>query len=342
MISYSKTIRTAALLCTILTVGLAVGQDGVVRMSDRSGKAAPPDGVVRMRPHQQRQQQVKPASHMQDVSQPVPDLNMSYSSDGAACGSALGCTTPTCAVPTCAVPSCEMPTCAVPTCEVPTCAAPTCEAPTCAVPQPTCGYCPQSCECTDATCCDVCESACCGACDCGCDSCCDCECGSCYSTTDCNQVFSSGRRSGKRACRHDRNRRHWQGSRTTLFARCVDSGTGYGGRDFYHGQAMSFHNKNARLADKLFGWMIPSGCGGQGCPPIGKYHMTYADQPDYINPNDTQIYAAQGYGMPITVPLAPNVNHAYNYSAGIPASRITTIGTYNPQTSPQRLPHQTW
>ncbi len=105
---------------------------------------------------------------------------------------------------------------------------------------------------------------------------------------------------------------------------------------------MSFHNKNARLADKLFGWLIPSGSYGQGGPPIGKYHMTYANQPDYVNPNDTQIYATQGYGMPITVPLAPNVNHTYNYSAGIPASRITTIGNYNPQTSPQRLPHQTW
>ena len=105
---------------------------------------------------------------------------------------------------------------------------------------------------------------------------------------------------------------------------------------------MSFHNKNARLADKLFGWMIPSGCCGQGCPPIGKYHMTYADQPDYADPRDSQIYAAQGYGMPITVPLAPIVNHTYNYSAGIPSSRITHIGNYDPQSSPQRLPHQTW
>jgi hypothetical protein len=331
MISYSKTIRAAAMLCTILTVGLAVGQDGVVRMSDRSGKAAPPDGVVRMRPQQQRPQ-VKPASHSQDVSEPVPDMSFSYSGDGAGCGLTPSCSVPTCAVPTCAAPICE--------------AEPDCAVPVCTDPQPTCGYCPQVDACVGDSCCDVSEPECCPSCDTGCecgwDTGCECECGSCYSAMDCNQVFSSGRRSGKRACRQGRNRRHWQGSNTTLFARCVDSGTGYGCRDFYHGQAMSYHNKNARLADKLFGWMIPSGCGGQGCPPIGKYHMTYADQPDYINPNDTQIYAAQGYGMPITVPLAPNVNHAYNYSAGIPASRITTIGTYNPQTSPQRLPHQTW
>ena len=128
----------------------------------------------------------------------------------------------------------------------------------------------------------------------------------------------------------------------TLFAHSVDSGTGSACRDHCRGQAMSFRNKNARLADKLFGWMIPSGCCGQGCPPFGAYHMTYADQPDYINPNDTQVYATHQYGMPISVPLAPNVNHAYNYNSGIPSSRITTIGNYNPQTAPQRLPHQTW
>ncbi len=93
---------------------------------------------------------------------------------------------------------------------------------------------------------------------------------------------------------------------------------------------MSFRNKNARLADRLFGWMIPSGCCGRGCPPVGKYHMTYADQPGYMDPRDGQMYAAQGYGMPMTVPLAPNVNHQYNYSATLPASRVTQIGNYNP------------
>lgn len=88
--------------------------------------------------------------------------------------------------------------------------------------------------------------------------------------------------------------------------------------------------------------MIPSGYCGQGLPPVGKYHMTYADQPSYIDPRDTQLYAAQGYGMPMSVPLAPNVNHAYNYSSGLPASRITHIGSYNPRTSPQRLNCQSW
>lgn len=92
----------------------------------------------------------------------------------------------------------------------------------------------------------------------------------------------------------------------------------------------------------LFGWACPSGACGQGLPLVGKYHMVYADQPGYVNPADTQLYSAPGYGMPMTVPLAPTVNYQYNYSAGLPASRVTTIGTWNPVTSPQALPYQSW
>lgn len=127
-----------------------------------------------------------------------------------------------------------------------------------------------------------------------------------------------------------------------LFAGPVCSGTGCPANDCWRGQAMSFREKNSRLADKLFGWMVPSGCCGQGCPPVGKYQITYADQPEYADPRDSRIYAAQGYGMPMTVPLAPNVYQQYNYSWGVPASRITPISTYNPMTSPQPLYHQTW
>lgn len=286
MISYSKTIRTSALLCTILTAGFAVGQDGVVRMSDRSNKPSATDGVVQM-----RGQQAGPNVRQVGYFQP-------------GCGATYG------------------------------------------EGQMGCGYCPQQvnpdCIAPEGRCCD--------------------NGGGCYVATDCNTIFGSCDSNGMPACwcqdchnspcqcRDRSGRRRRNGRRgatgcddgTTVFAHSVDSGTGSACRDLHRGHAMSFHNKNARLADKLFGWMIPSGCCGQGCPPIGKYHMTYANQPDYVNPNDTQIYAAQGYGMPITVPLAPNVNHTYNYSSGIPASRITTIGNYNPQTSPQRLPHQTW
>ncbi len=128
----------------------------------------------------------------------------------------------------------------------------------------------------------------------------------------------------------------------SLFAGSACSGTGSKCRDFWRGQSLSFQAKNARLADHLFGWMIPSGCCGQGCPPAGKYRITYADQPGYSDQRDGQMYAAQGYGMPMTVPLAPNVHQQYNYGWGIPSSRLTPISNYNPNTSAQPLYHQTW
>ncbi len=102
------------------------------------------------------------------------------------------------------------------------------------------------------------------------------------------------------------------------------------------------HARHNRLCNCLFGCLIPSGCNGQGCPPVGKYQITYADQPDYFDPRDGQLYAAQGSGMPMTVLLAPTVRYAYNYSSTLPASRITQISNYNPMTSPQTLYHQSW
>lgn len=127
-----------------------------------------------------------------------------------------------------------------------------------------------------------------------------------------------------------------------LFAGKACSGTGCGTCDLWRGQSLSFRAKNARLADHLFGWMVPSGCCGKGCPPCGKYQITYADQPQYYDERDTRIYAAQGYGMPVTVPLAPTVDYQYNYSSGMPSSRLTRISDYTPQTSPQPLFHKTW
>ncbi|QDU12138.1 hypothetical protein [Gimesia aquarii] len=74
-----------------------------------------------------------------------------------------------------------------------------------------------------------------------------------------------------------------------------------------------------------FGYFIPTGCGGKGCPPIGHYNMTYAVDPYSFDQRDGRIYGAQGYGVPIAVPLAPNVRQSYNYGWGIPSSRITPI-----------------
>lgn len=245
MISISKTLRSTAALCVILTAGISVAQDGVVRISDRSNTPAPNgEGVVRMSGSR------GPAIQRTSFVMAEPnDCNTYF----ASCDST------------------GMPAC----------------------------WC-QQCQCSP------------------------CQCGA-----------RGGRRNGSFG---DIHRDHVN----TLFAGSADCETGSTVRDCWRGQSLSFRNKNARLGNLLFGWMVPSGCCGQGCAPVGAYHVTYADQPDYIDQRDTQLYAAQGYGMPITVPLAPNVNHTYNYSAGVPASRVTHIGNYNPQTSPRPLYKQTW
>lgn len=131
----------------------------------------------------------------------------------------------------------------------------------------------------------------------------------------------------------------------TLCAKAAPKGSLNGARypkRWWRGQQANYHARNQRLSNTLFGWLVPSGCGGQGCPPVGKYQITYADQPDYADPQDGMAYGAQGYGIPVSVPLAPNVRQAYNYSWGTPSSRITQIGQYDPQTTPQPLYRQTW
>ncbi len=285
MISISKTLRSAAALCMILTAGISFAQEGVVRLSDRGNTLAPDGaGVVRMTGSRG----------------PAIQRTSFVMADGSCSDqwSTQGCTVQGC----------------------------------------------QSCSPGNN---GMCSSG-------------NCDNGSCYTSRDCNSYFSSCDASGMPACwcqqcqsspcqcggrggRRDGSfgdihRDHVN----TLFAGSVDCGTGSTVRDCWRGQSLSFRNKNARLGNLLFGWMVPSGGYGQGAPLVGAYHVTYANQPDYIDQRDTQLYAAQGYGMPITVPLAPNVNHTYNYSAGIPASRVTHIGNYNPQTSPRPLYHQTW
>ena len=85
------------------------------------------------------------------------------------------------------------------------------------------------------------------------------------------------------------------------------------------------------------------GAGSQkGVPLLGRYQITYASQPSYADPRDSKAWAAQGYGMPVTVPTAPLVRYSYNYSHGTPASRLTPLSTYNPSTSRQPLFLRSW
>jgi len=82
---------------------------------------------------------------------------------------------------------------------------------------------------------------------------------------------------------------------------------------------------------RLLGCFVPDGCCGQGCPAWGNYHLLYSANPDYFDQRDGRVYAAQGYGTPVAVPLAPNVSHMYNYGWGIPSSRLTPISTPAPR-----------
>src|SRR5262249_44682022 len=48
----------------------------------------------------------------------------------------------------------------------------------------------------------------------------------------------------------------------------------------------------------------------------------------YCDPRDRLLYSAQGYNVPVTVPLAP-VCRTYNYGWGIPSARLTRAGAYS-------------
>ena len=112
--------------------------------------------------------------------------------------------------------------------------------------------------------------------------------------------------------------------------RCNCSSCGYCGKG------------SATLSNAMFGCMTPSGASGQGAPLFGKYQITYSNRPAYADTRDGKAWAAQGYGMPVTIPTAPVVRYSYNYSQGTPASRLTPLSTYNPSTSPQELFLQSW
>ncbi len=85
----------------------------------------------------------------------------------------------------------------------------------------------------------------------------------------------------------------------------------------------------AHIHGKL-AYFQPMGNGGQGVPPFGGYARVYALSPNYCDPRESQLWAAQGWGIPIAVPLAPTVRHTMNYSHGIPSSRLTPISNVVP------------
>ncbi len=145
-------------------------------------------------------------------------------------------------------------------------------------------------------------------------------------------------------CNHGRRKYHrqdwrysdWQAGnalgsslhvQTQAHSRAFERALGYsvgstGPCTYYHdpsGQAMLDYFKCK------FGYFIPTGGGGQGVPWVGKYARVYPVNPAYSDPRDGQTWAAQGYGVPLAVPLAPVVGHTYDYGWGVPSSRLTPV-----------------
>ena len=103
---------------------------------------------------------------------------------------------------------------------------------------------------------------------------------------------------------------------------CWGRATGHSPSIYYHdhsGQAMIDYFKCK------FGYFIPTGGGGQGLPWAGHYARVYPVNPYYNDSRDGQVWAAQGYGIPMSVPLAPVVGHTYEYGWGVPSSRLVPV-----------------
>lgn len=69
--------------------------------------------------------------------------------------------------------------------------------------------------------------------------------------------------------------------------------------------------------------------GCKGCCKCGNC-CGYVQLGQYSDIRDTRLYSAQGYDVPVAVPLAPIVKHTYHYGWGVPSSRLVRVGAqYN-------------
>lgn len=107
-------------------------------------------------------------------------------------------------------------------------------------------------------------------------------------------------------------------------------------RDPATGQMKYFDRFGRVRNDGLFGHGGPYGDGGlsrnkcrrtvpMSTAPFGMYKMAYPVDPFHFDSRDGGLYAAQGYGVNVSVPLAPTVAATYNYGWGVPSSRMTYI-----------------
>lgn len=113
-----------------------------------------------------------------------------------------------------------------------------------------------------------------------------------------------------------------------------DFGDGFGRRHYKYSWPYRNHDSGYSMVQYFrckFGYFIPTGNGGAGAPLLGTYSRVYPQDPSYFDQRDGQLWAAQGYGVPVAVPLAPVVGHQYNYSWGTPSSRLTPVSRLAPQ-----------
>ena len=59
---------------------------------------------------------------------------------------------------------------------------------------------------------------------------------------------------------------------------------------------------------------------------LNKCHVSAHPGAGMYDQRDSVAYSAEGWGTPVSVPLAPTVKYVYNYSWGIPSSRLTPVG----------------
>ncbi|QDT14903.1 hypothetical protein [Alienimonas californiensis] len=93
------------------------------------------------------------------------------------------------------------------------------------------------------------------------------------------------------------------------------------------------------------GWLshLCGKCGGHGqcywCSLVevdqwhGKYEHVYAVDPNYRDRRTGDVWASQTTGVPMAVPLAPNVRHTMEYGWGMPSSRLVPISRPLPPSS---------
>ncbi|MCA9076862.1 MAG: hypothetical protein KDA93_17680 [Planctomycetaceae bacterium] len=338
-----KACTLLAALMTMSFVSSAIAEDaGVVRLGDAPATASVSDeGEVIIRGQSDlRRRNARTSKALLQLLSAHDEPACASACDEMPCDSYNTCdgcasypVTPSFHGSACAAPACAVPAYSASACDT-ACAAPSCDTcgPTygsyasCAPIDTSCDGCAPfvGADCCDSGCADGCDS-CYGD---GCDGCCSyCDGNGCDYCGVGTARVGGGLFNRMTDCPHG-----YSGSGCSICdTRAVVNRNAFAsflGNQAAMSRARRRHANaglNAYLRCKL-GYFIPSGgaC-GTGAPLFGHYTRVYSDDPGYFDGRDGQIYAAPGVGGPVSVPLAPNVRHAYNYGWGVPSSRLTPV-----------------